>query len=43
MLSGSDPGLLLFPGSLPAGRLSSFPGSPITARLLDQLVAAANA
>ncbi|MGH3251706.1 MAG: fibronectin type III-like domain-contianing protein, partial [Trebonia sp.] len=39
----SDPTLLLFLTSIPLGRLTAFPGSPLTAEAIAKLVAAANA
>jgi beta-glucosidase len=38
----ADPTLLMFLKSIPVGRLTSFPGSPLTAETIAKLVAAAN-
>ena len=39
----ADPALAGFIGSFPLGRMTAFPGSPLTPELLDKLVANANA
>jgi len=38
----SDPTMLLFLSAIPLGRMAAFPGSPLTPRLIADLVAAAN-
>ncbi|ALE04537.1 beta-glucosidase (plasmid) [Arthrobacter sp. ERGS1:01] len=38
----SDPELMKMVGSMPLGRIASFPGSPLTPDVLEQLVAAGN-
>ncbi|MFF1572735.1 glycoside hydrolase family 3 C-terminal domain-containing protein [Leifsonia sp. NPDC058292] len=38
----ADPSMMRMVESMPLGRVASFPGSPVTAEQLDQLVAAAN-
>ena len=38
----ADPTMLMFLKSIPVGRLTSFPGSPLTAETVAKLVAAAN-
>jgi beta-glucosidase len=38
----ADPTMLLFLGSIPLGRMTAFPGSPLTAETVAKLVAAAN-
>jgi beta-glucosidase len=38
----TDPTLLMFLRSIPLGRLTIFPGSPLTAEVVSKLVAAAN-
>ena len=38
----ADPAFMLFLGSLPIGRISAFPGSPLTPEALAKLIAAAN-
>jgi len=38
----NDPTMLLFLSAIPLGRMAAFPGSPLTPRLITELVAAAN-
>ncbi len=38
----ADPGLMAFLGSLPLGRMTAFPGSPLTSEMVEKLAAAAN-
>jgi beta-glucosidase len=38
----ADPGLMEFLGSLPLSRMTTFPGSPVTAEVVEKLAAAAN-
>ncbi len=38
----ADPTMLMFLKSIPVGRLTSFPGSPLTAETIAKLVASAN-
>jgi len=38
----ADPTMMLFLGSIPLGRMTSFPGSPLTAETVAKVVAAAN-
>jgi beta-glucosidase len=38
----ADPTMMLFLSSIPVGRMTSFPGSPLTAETVAKLVAAAN-
>jgi beta-glucosidase len=39
----ADPAMLRMAESMPLNRVAAFPGSPITAEMLDQLVSAVNA
>jgi beta-glucosidase len=38
----ADPTMMLFLSSIPLGRMTSFPGSPLTAETVAKVVAAAN-
>jgi len=39
----ADPGLMAFLGSFPLSRMTTFPGSPLTAEVMEKLITAANA